>query len=195
MHAMEARTMMQHHLPSAPGLLARVILAVAAVLLLTAGCRAPEFAEVGEPVPAYAAATLDGESVSLKALEGEVVLVNVWATWCQACRRGMPALNALERDFGDQGFRVVSVSIDAAGDGPAIRALANELGMKQMVLHDPDQRVARTFRTRGVPESFLIGRDGTVLHHWIGRVDLRTGAGRPEVLDALARGRPYPTAR
>jgi cytochrome c biogenesis protein CcmG, thiol:disulfide interchange protein DsbE len=175
-------------LPGAPGLIVRIA-AAAGLLLLAAGCGAPEFAEVGRPVPAYAAAALDGETVSLKALEGEVVLVNVWATWCQACRRGMPALNALERDFGGHGFRVISVSIDAAGDAPAIEDLVQELGMEQMVLHDPDQRVARTFRTRGVPESFLIGRDGTVLHHWIGRVDLRTGAGRPEVIEALGQGR------
>jgi cytochrome c biogenesis protein CcmG, thiol:disulfide interchange protein DsbE len=171
---------------STPGTLPRVLAAVA-IVLLAGGCGGAEFAEVGGPVPAYAAATLDGENVSLAELRGDVVLVNVWATWCQACRRGMPTLNALEREFGDYGFRVVSVSIDAAGDAAAIRETVAELQMRQMVLHDPEQRVARTFRTRGVPESFLIGRDGTVLHHWIGRVDLRTGAGRPEVAEALRR--------
>ena len=141
---------------------------------------------VGGRAPAFEAATVEGERVSLAELRGEVVLLNVWATWCFPCIREMPSLEALHRELASEGLRVVGVSVDAAGDVGDIRAFVEEHGLSMTILHDPEQRVARAFATRGVPETFLIGRDGTLLKHWIGRIDGRAESVRGPVREALS---------
>jgi thiol-disulfide isomerase/thioredoxin len=90
----------------------RGVLAVWATLLLLA-ISAVLPVRAAEPAPDYAAAMLDGQGdLSLAALRGEVVLLNTWATWCRPCREEMPLLQQLRQDYGDQGLRVVGVSID-----------------------------------------------------------------------------------
>lgn len=143
-----------------------------AAFALLAACSADgnEFRRVavGDPAPAYAAPDLGGDTVSLADFRGDVVLLNVWATWCAPCRREMPGLQRLQETFGAEGLHVLGVSIDARGAERAIRSFVDELGVTFTILHDPDERITRAYRTIGVPESFLIGRDGVIAARWIG---------------------------
>lgn len=157
----------------------------AALALLALGACAPERVEVGRAAPDFRADTRAGEALSLRELRGEVVLLNVWATWCAPCRHEMPALDELHRQLQAEGLRVVAVSVDDAGAGAEIDAFARELGLGLTVLHDPEKRVTRRFGTIGVPETFLIGRDGTLLRHWRGRIDPRAPSVRVPVYEAL----------
>lgn len=164
----------------------RLIMAAAAPLLLGACSTAPRL-ELGSAVPAYTAETVKGEPLALADLRGEVVLLNVWATWCYPCRREMPSFQALHSDYAAEGLRVVAVSIDQAGATREIQEFLQEYGLSFTILHDPDQRITRAFNTIGVPETFLIDRDGTLVRHWIGRVDGRSEGIRAPVRAALAR--------
>ncbi|MGH7462585.1 MAG: TlpA disulfide reductase family protein, partial [Longimicrobiales bacterium] len=89
--------------------------------LVNLACEAPpervsiRALQAGDTAPKFAAVTLAGDTVSLSALRGRAVLLNVWATWCIPCRDEMPALETLHRERANDGLRVVSVSIDAAG--------------------------------------------------------------------------------
>lgn len=145
---------------------------------------------VGGRFPEYWAPTLDGEPVALSSLAGEVVFLNVWATWCPPCRREMPSLQALHERFADQGLRVVGVSIDAAGREDEIRAFLEEVGVTYTILHDPEERIGDVMPIVGIPHTFLIGRDGTFLRQWFGEID---GTG-PEIVapvrEALAAPNP-----
>ena len=123
----------------------------------------------GDPVPAYGAATLAGDSLALDALAGRPVLLNIWATWCPPCREEMPALQTLHDRYSEQGLAVIAVSLDASGADAA--TFAEELGLTMRMLHDPASRVTRAFRTTGVPETFLIGTDGRIVRRWIGAFD------------------------
>lgn len=158
----------------------------ALVLLLGTACSSGPTAIVGNRAPAFGAAELDGEDVSLASLRGEVVLLNVWATWCYPCRREMPSFQSLHRDFSDEGLRVVAVSIDGPGAQPAIEKFLREYGITFTVLHDPEQRVTRAFSTIGVPETFLIDRNGVLVRHWRGRIDGHSELIRGPIRDALA---------
>jgi cytochrome c biogenesis protein CcmG/thiol:disulfide interchange protein DsbE len=149
-----------------------------------AGCGgAPDYRPlaVGDRVPGYAAADLAGDTVSLETLRGEAVLLNIWATWCPPCREEMPELQALADEYGPRGLRVIGVSIDARGAENAIREFLEEYGIDFTILHDPDGRVTRAFRTAGVPETFLIDREGRVAARWIGK--LKPGA--PDVRERV----------
>jgi peroxiredoxin len=125
----------------------------------------------GNPAPAWEARTLAGEPVSLEALRGEVVILNVWATWCTPCLREMPGLEALGRHFEADGLRIIGASVDRSSAEPDVQRFARELGLTFTIALDPDQQVMNRFRTLGVPETFLIDREGIIAHRWIGEFD------------------------
>jgi peroxiredoxin len=164
----------------------RKVAAAAFVVALPLGaCTAPDPLVVGGRVPDYAAADLDGNEVRLRDLRGQVVLLNIWATWCYPCRREMPGLEELHRELGGRGLTVVAASIDGPGSAGDIGEFLEELGLTMQVLHDARADVSRAFSTRGVPETFLIGVDGTLRHHWIGRIDARSESVRGPVRAAM----------
>ena len=117
---------------------------------------------VGTPVPAYGAVALAGDSIALADLRGQVVLLNVWATWCHPCREEIPALQRLHERMADSGLRIVGVSVDAGGEGERVAAFAREFGVTYDIWLDPDDRVSDTFYTLGVPTTLLIDRAGVV---------------------------------
>lgn len=141
--------------------------------------------QAGDSAPEFAAVTLAGDTVSLKALRGEAVMLNVWATWCIPCREEMPSLEALHREHAKDGLRVVGVSIDAAGMDSEIAQFVNEHKLTFIILHDPAERVSRAFRTRAVPETFLFDRKGKLVRRWIGKFDPLSPDARRDVARAL----------
>ena len=152
---------------------------------LLTGCDAPATVDVGLAAPSFAARDLSGERTALADYRGEVVLLNVWATWCGPCRREMPAFEAIHREQAKHGLNVVAVSIDAASARGEIDRFLEEFDVTFEVLHDPDGRIMETYRTAGVPETFLIGRDGTLLRRWIGRIDPLSPSIRAQIDAAL----------
>jgi cytochrome c biogenesis protein CcmG, thiol:disulfide interchange protein DsbE len=125
----------------------------------------------GDAAPAFGAPLLDGDTLSLSDLRGQPVLLNVWATWCPPCREEMPHLEELHTRYAPRGLRVVGVSVDTRGSEGAIRQFLDEAGVSFTILHDAADVVSREFRTIGVPETFLIDRDGIVRRRWIGKFD------------------------
>ena len=153
------------------------------LLLILAACgEAPGGAPaVGRPAPEFAAVALEGaRPVSLQALRGRPVLLNVWATWCHPCRQEIPALQKIHRTR--RGLEVVGVSIDEPGQDDEIRAFLRRYGATYPIWLDPDDRVSSTFATVGVPTTFLIGADGTLLWKHVGPVS----AEDPGLVRALA---------
>jgi cytochrome c-type biogenesis protein len=147
-----------------------------ALLVLVGGCgeggEGPGAApRIGSPAPAYAARTLDGKELALADLRGEVVLLNIWATWCGPCVREMPRLEALHREFGARGVRVVGVNIDRGSAEETVRRYLARHGITFTILLDSDDAVSTRFRAMGVPETFLIDHEGIVRHRWIGEFD------------------------
>ena len=144
------------------------------VALSAVGCGARgEFRplQVGDVAPPYAARTMRGDTVILRALLGRAVVLDVWATWCVPCRKEMPALQRLYAAFADSGLEVVAVSVDEAGSDADVRQFMRTHGIQFTVARDPEKRVSRTYRTLGVPETFLIDRTGKIARRWIGEFD------------------------
>lgn len=135
-------------------------------LVAVAACadarRAPAPVDIGKPAPAYRAVSMNGDSVSLAALRGKAVLLNVWATWCHPCRDEIPELQRMYDRYRDRGLEMVGVSVDAAGQNQAIEEFSRRFGMTYPVWRDPDETVSATFLVIGVPATFLIDRAGIV---------------------------------
>lgn len=143
---------------------------------------------VGSRAPSFAAATLDSvpRTKTLADYSGDVVLLNVWATWCGPCRVEMPSIQNLHDAFASRGFKVVAVSVDAAGMEEQIRAFADSLGLTFEILHDPDGEIQRAYRTTGVPETVVIGRDGKIRKRVAGAVHWDSQANRALIEQLLA---------
>jgi cytochrome c biogenesis protein CcmG, thiol:disulfide interchange protein DsbE len=141
--------------------------------------------EVGTRAPNFAATDLDGNPVELAALEGEVVLLNIWATWCPPCREEMPSMQRLYDELGPRGLRIVAVSVDAAAgmrgpdgqSGGNVRAFAEEYALGFDIWRDPAGGVQRAYRATGLPESFVIDRYGVIQKKVIGAKEWDEGAG------------------
>jgi cytochrome c biogenesis protein CcmG/thiol:disulfide interchange protein DsbE len=135
--------------------------------------------EVGSQAPDFAATDLQGRPVALSSLRGEVVLLNIWATWCPPCREEMPSMQRLYEQLGPEGLRLVAVSIDAepggvdAGGQPGgdVAAFARDMGLTFDIWHDPSGRIQQVYRTTGVPESFVIDRNGRIVKKVIGATE------------------------
>jgi cytochrome c biogenesis protein CcmG, thiol:disulfide interchange protein DsbE len=127
--------------------------------------------EVGSRAPDLVATDLSGQRVSMEELRGSVVLLNVWATWCPPCRAEMPSMQRLYERFRDDEFHIVAVSIDTEGSQAAVRQFTDSLGLEFSIWKDPRGLVQRVYRTTGVPESYLVDRDGRVVKKVIGATE------------------------
>jgi len=141
---------------------------IGAALLLT-----PEITRIepGTRAPDYTVYGLEpGDTVAIRDFRGEVVLLNVWATWCAPCEQEMPSMERLYRELGPQGLRVVAVSVDQADPG-TVREWIAERNLSFTVLHDPSGRIQQVYQTTGVPESFVVDREGVIVKKIIGATE------------------------
>ena len=129
--------------------------------LLEVGSRAPDF---------HAVDLVTGRATTLADYKNKVILLNIWATWCQPCRVEMPAIERLHHKLGGRDFQIVSVSIDADGDS-VVAAYARDLGLTFQILHNQSGDIQQIYQTTGVPESFVIDRDGIIVKKVIGAAE------------------------
>ena len=119
--------------------------------------------------PAFVARTLDGDTFTSERLRGQVVLVNVWATWCVPCRVEMPLLEATWQRHRAEGLVVLGASVDR-GDPAAVRAFVTSRGITYPIAIVDDEVVRALGGVQAYPTSRLLGRDGRVLHRVVGPI-------------------------
>ena len=126
---------------------------------------------IGSPAPEFHAIDLHtGRPARLADYRGKVLLLNLWATWCQPCRIEMPAMERLSRRFTGTDFHVVAVSVDK-DDSTVVSAFARQLGLTFDILHDQSGKIQELYQTTGVPESFVIDRDGVIVKKVMGAIE------------------------
>lgn len=134
---------------------------------------------VGSKAPSFTAKDIhSGATRRLADYKGQVVLLNVWATWCEPCKVEMPSMEELYKAYGPKGVHIVAVSIDDVAPEDSIRAYARALGLTFEILHDPSHAIERTYQTTGYPESFVIDRSGIIRKKWISAADWNSSGNR-----------------
>lgn len=124
---------------------------------------------------------LQGQPVTLSSLRGKVVFLNVWATWCGPCREEMPSMEQLYEDFKNRkDFVILAVSQDRAGR-EAVMPFVEKHNIHFEVLLDPKNIVGDAYDVTGVPETFIIDRQGRIVAHHVGAFDWS----RKDVREAL----------
>ena len=125
----------------------------------------------GEKAAPFKLTDLQGDSVSMAGLHGKVVFLNIWATWCAPCREEMPSMEKLyEQLRSNKGFVMLAVSQDS-GSRDEVADYVRKHGYKFDVLLDPQNSVAEAYKVSGVPETFIIDREGRIVAHHSGAFD------------------------
>jgi peroxiredoxin len=132
---------------------------------------------VGVEAPDFSVVTLDSvpKKKTLEDYRGQVVMINIWATWCAPCRVEMPAIESLHQAYAPKGLKIIGISVDDPGTDADIRKFVQQYGLTFEVLHDTggqEGRVSKDYQTTGYPETVIIGRDGIIrkkllgAHNW-----------------------------
>lgn len=129
-------------------------------------------ASVNYPAPEMTLTGVDGLSHSLAEYRGQVVLVNLWATWCEPCKEEMPALQAYYEKYEKDGFTIIAVN-DGDPTGDVIQ-FVKDFDLTFPVWLDPTYiATEQAFKTLGLPSSYVIDRNGTVRLQWVGGIEKR----------------------
>jgi len=125
------------------------------------------------PSPELTLTDLEGAAHSLADYEGQVVLVNLWATWCPPCKAEMPTLQAYHDKYTDKGFNVIAIN---DGDPtPDVIQFVKDYQLTFPVWLDPTYIATEdAFKTMNLPSSFVIDRNGTVRLFWVGEISAKT---------------------
>jgi cytochrome c biogenesis protein CcmG, thiol:disulfide interchange protein DsbE len=147
---------------------------------------------VGQQVPELAVRTLEGDTA--RVAPGEpVTLLHVWATWCGPCEKEFPEIEALQKEFGPRGLRILAISVDEGDDDDPVRKFVNEKGATFDIGRDPSGSIRRLYQGIGVPESYLISSDGKLLVRQFGAIPEGAAAMRAAIEKALVEATPQAT--
>lgn len=133
--------------------------------------------KTGHPAPNFTFTGLDGKMISLSDYRGNVVLVNIWATWCPPCVDEMPSMERLYQELKGENFEILAVSIDSLGT-KVVAPFMKKYNLSFPALMDPDGTIKTLYQTTGVPESFIVNQEGILIQKIIGPRDWA----RPEVI-------------
>lgn len=169
--------------------LLRWLLPALTFLLLT-GCGPGDqpvaTAVVGQPAPTFTLTDLHGKNWRLEDLQGKVVFLNFWASWCQPCLQEMPSMVTLDQRMPEGSFQMLTILYN---DRPEIaQNLVRKMGLTFPVLVDTNSVTARQYGLTGVPETYIIDPQGVLREKFIGPVNWNS----PEALNLLAKYLPQP---
>jgi len=120
----------------------------------------------GQAAPVFALRDDSGRPVSLAKYRGQVVVMNLWASWCPPCRAEMPDLQRLSQAYRARGLAIVGVN---EGESPErARAFADALHIAFPIWIDEQQQYGRVYAALGMPTTVIVGRDGTVVRGFDG---------------------------
>jgi cytochrome c biogenesis protein CcmG, thiol:disulfide interchange protein DsbE len=152
---------------------------VLAILLLVGCYGGSRPKHIGDTAPDFTLQDSD-RKVTLSDYRGQVVVLNIWASWCPPCVEETPALVAMQQRLKDKGVTIVAVSIDE--DNDAYHRFLKEHGVNFVTVRDPDRKTANLYGTFGWPETYIIDRKGVIRRKFIGAADWTS----PEITEFLS---------
>jgi cytochrome c biogenesis protein CcmG, thiol:disulfide interchange protein DsbE len=147
----------------------RIFTSVAAAALVAFAV--PALAAAPAPAPDFVLDSNTGKPIKLSGYKGKVVMINFWATWCGPCKSESPALQKLWEQYRTRG--VVFVGVDYNDVASDARRFVRKHGLTYPMVRDRDGSVGNLYDLTGVPETFVVDRQGRLVEHFAGPIDLR----------------------
>jgi cytochrome c biogenesis protein CcmG/thiol:disulfide interchange protein DsbE len=126
--------------------------------------------KTGSPAPNFTFPDLAGKKVSLSDYRGRAVFLNIWATWCPPCADEMPSMEKLYNQFKGHQFEILAVSIDGEGS-KVVAPFMERLNLTFLALLDKKGKIRNIYGVTGIPESFIIDKNGIIIKKVIGPLD------------------------
>ncbi len=124
---------------------------------------------IGKRAPYFSLKGRDGREYSIIDFRGYVVVLNFWASWCPPCRKEIPALERLQKDYLGKRLKVITVSTDSRKAD--LDSFLKKYPIGLPVLHDSELKVWRKYRVFSLPTTFLIDREGIIIERFMGGRD------------------------
>ena len=142
-----------------------------------------DLTKLPEPLvaPAFELPDMDNEMHTLEQYRGKVIMLNFWATWCPPCRREMPSMNALAKEFKDRPFKVIAINEWETEDIVFPYLGQIDLDPSFPILFDKSGEISKRYDVRGLPTTYVIDRQGQIVYRAIGGRDFN----HPEVRKIL----------
>jgi peroxiredoxin len=142
---------------------------LAGAIYFTIRQRQPRALAIGDSAPEFAVPAVPSGSLDLKAYRGQVVVLNLWATWCPPCVEETPSLEQFAERMRDHGVIVLSVSVDE--DQEALQDFIQKYQISYPVGRDPDRSLSARYGTVQFPETYILDRRGLLAEKVIGATD------------------------
>jgi cytochrome c biogenesis protein CcmG/thiol:disulfide interchange protein DsbE len=145
--------------------IALIVLSLLGYGLLASPSEPPQ---IGDPVPGFQLTALDGSSMNLETEQGQVVVINFFASWCAPCRQEASALEQTWRDYQDRGVQFFGIAYKDA-DSKA-QAFLDEFKVTYPSTVERNNQTARAYGLTGVPETFVVDQQGLLVRHFLGPI-------------------------
>jgi len=169
-------------------------LLVICFVLLLAGCseqggeqpQAMAGSDQGQAAPDFTLTNMLGQKVTLSALQGKVVILNFWATWCPPCKEEMPSMEMLYRKYKDQGLVILAVNAEEDGK-ELVENFLKKNPYTFPILLDSEAEVQNLYNIFRFPETLIIDRNGNIADRVVGAIDW-TGKRAVQMIELLLNG-------
>lgn len=116
--------------------------------------------------------------------KGKVIYVDFWASWCIPCRKSFPWMNDMQAKYADKNFTILSVNLDAESD--LAEKFLKETPAQFPIFYDPKGKVARAFKLKGMPSSFIMNKEGKIVSTHVGFTEEKQQQYQQEIVNLLA---------
>lgn len=144
--------------------LGKIFIFALAIFMLGA-CSQGSAIEIGEKAPDFSLTDINGNTVSLSAFNGKVVILDFFANWCSPCRKEIPDFIELEKAYGDKAFAMIGVALVSAGEA---KEFAGKMGINYPILVDDGKASEIYGPIRSIPTTFIIDKGGKIAKIYIG---------------------------
>jgi len=141
-------------------ILAVLVAAIVYTVYTTAHKDNVQLLKVGDDAPNFSLVDLNGNTHKLSDYKGQGVLLNFWGTWCQACKKEMPAINDQYKQFKGQGVQILGINIAEPNLG--VSSFTDKLGIEFPILLDKTKSVMRVYNVDPLPTTVLVNKDGKI---------------------------------
>ncbi len=137
-------------------------------LIWTAASAAGQGMSIGNPAPEFKLPDLNGKEFKSSQLKDSIVVLDLWATWCEPCVADIPMFNRLHEKFETRGVKIVGIAVES-GWAKDIKPHVKKHGIKYAVLVGND-KVVEQYQMIGFPTTYLIGKDGKIVKKYTGTI-------------------------